>query len=323
LAVTLVLGIGCSVGGEDADQWEDGDEAGQAEEAPLDDEVGSLAAIAGYRAFSATSEWNKPLPASAPLATNSSSIIAEIKSYANGPSPRIVTGSWAEPVFWGQASDPACKPGNLFAPVHIPASAKPAPTSDSQLTIYDVAGGTVVKFHHATRNGSCFTAENYEQYELASNGLMKTVTGSNSTKNYGHRGYATPLHGVRLDEVKAGAIKHVIKVALDKTAECHFYPGAGHESGKGGKLTCEGLILRIKPSIDLGTRGLTPGMLVIAKAMQDYGVVVGDTGGVMMALKVEAFHDTEWKNLGVTTLGFNGKLTIDDFVVVQPGYHRP
>jgi hypothetical protein len=276
-----------------------------------------------YRAFSDSSEWNKPLPADAPVHPNSAAIINEIRGYANGPSPRIVRGAWAEPMYFADAADPVCTPPGSFAPVHVPPEATPAPTSDAQLTIFDLAGGTVVKFWQATRNGNCFNFNGISQYELASNGLHKDLPESDSPNNFGHRGYPPALHGARVEEVQAGVIRHVIKVALDKTAECHHYPGQGHESGKGGVLTCEGLILRIKPSIDLSTRGLTPGMLVIAEAMQDYGVVIGDTGGVMMAYKVEANQEADWDALGVTTLGFNGKVTIDDFEVIQAGYHRP
>jgi hypothetical protein len=48
----------------------------------------------------------------------------------------------------------------------------------------------------------------------------------------------------------------------------------------------EGLRLRLKPSLDLQRLGLHPQALAIAKALQKYGVYLGDSGGTT-ALKLE------------------------------------
>ena len=291
-----------------------------------------------FRAFSATSEWNKPLPTNAPIHPKSAKIIAEIKGYVagDGDYPRIATGAWAEPIFWAEATDPVhtidpTSSGPTLVNVHIPQNAAAADTADAQLTIYDLIKGVVFKMHHAVYNAmtNTWTAEGASEYSVMSNGLHCDLVESDATcpMNEGHRGYPPAIHAVRYDEVAAGVINHVLKISLGRTAECHVYPGAGHESGRGGVLTCEGLILRIKPSVNLATRGLSPGALIIARAMQTYGVVVGDTGGNAMTVKVENLaaegRPETWSTFGVNNNSFNGKLTFSDFQVIAAGYHRP
>jgi hypothetical protein len=48
----------------------------------------------------------------------------------------------------------------------------------------------------------------------------------------------------------------------------------------------QGLRFRIKPSVDLDSLGLPRQALVIARALQEYGFYIGDSGGVT-ALKLE------------------------------------
>jgi IPT/TIG domain len=288
-----------------------------------------------FRVFSDTSEWNKPLPVDAPIASNSDAIIAEINTYENGVYPRLSTGAWSEPIYFTTPSDAVGNVNCLPIQVRVPANLQGASTTDAQATVFDQVTGVVYKVRSftvdktttpwtVTATGGCSI------YDMASNGLHYSLPESDrdASMNFGHRGYPPAIHGVRYDEVASGSIDHVIKVAMDKTAACHVYPGSGHESGKGGVLTCEGLILRIKPEIDLQARGLTGGALVIATAMQEYGVVIGDTGGVAMGIKLENLtvegRPESWADLGIASAHmFQGELTFDDFVVIQPAYHRP
>jgi hypothetical protein len=294
-----------------------------------------------YRAFESTSEWNQPLPANAPIDRQSGAIIAEIETYDKGVYPRITTGSWADPLYWARTGDPTytIKPvrwGPTLRGVRIPRGANPAATPDAQMTVFDLVGGTVFKLYHAVFNpaSDSWAADGTSQYSLQSNGLACSLPESDRDcpMNMGHRGYPPGIHAVRYDEVVNGigggpGITHVLKIALDRTAACHVYPGAGHESNKGGILTCEGLVLRINPSIDLNARGLSPGCLQIARALQTYGAVVGDTSGVAMEIKAENLavegRPESWSDVGITNSCFQGRITFNDFEVIARGYHRP
>jgi hypothetical protein len=41
----------------------------------------------------------------------------------------------------------------------------------------------------------------------------------------------------------------------------------------------QGSIFRIKPSVDITTRGLSPEGLIVARALQDYGLIAADSNG--------------------------------------------
>jgi hypothetical protein len=287
-----------------------------------------------YRAFSVSSEWNKPLPGNAPIDPQSAQIIAELNSYANGDYPRLVTGAWSEPIYFTDSSDRVGQVNCLPLQTRIPWNLAPAATSDAQATVFDLITGVVYKVRSFTIDWNTNpvtvnAAGGCSVYDLTSNGLHNSLPASdhNAPMNAGHRGYPPAIHAVRYDEVASGQIRHVLKVALGRTAPCHSYPGAGHEQNNGGVLTCEGLILRIKPSVNLIARGLFGGPLVIARAMRRYGVVIGDTGGVAMGLKMENLEvegrTERWSTLGVTTHAFQGKLSFDDFEVIEAEYHRP
>jgi hypothetical protein len=49
----------------------------------------------------------------------------------------------------------------------------------------------------------------------------------------------------------------------------------------------EGARIRIKPSIDLSTFDLSPQAMTIARALQEYGAVIGDQSGGPASLKLE------------------------------------
>jgi hypothetical protein len=82
---------------------------------------------------------------------------------------------------------------------------------------------------------------------------------------------------VRYEEVAAGAINHAIRITFATTRDAYIYP-AVHCAGATNDpdVVSEGQRLRLKSSFDIS--GITGQSAVIAKAMQQYGVVVADNG---------------------------------------------
>jgi hypothetical protein len=278
-----------------------------------------------YLAFKDSSEWNTPIPPNAPVDPSSEKFIAHIKGFNSRIQwPTLAIGKWGEPFYWAKAGDPWYEiPGFPVPKVRIPHQAEPAPNSDSELTVFDLEMGWVIKLTKATFDGTWHTFSK-TWYSLSSNGLEGRVAESDEKRNQGHRGFPPSLHGVRWDEIEAGSIRHTLKVSLDKTGEAHAYPASGHERHRGG-IVPEGAVFRIKPSVDLNSRGLKGAALVIATAMQRYGIVVGDTGGVPMSLKLEALETEKrkerWSEVGLDQNSFSA-IRFDDMECVQLGYHR-
>jgi len=201
--------------------------------------------------------------------------------------------------------------------------AVPAPTSDAQLTVYDVDRGYVIKLQGAEFTAGTWVARNTSIYYLASNGLAADLPEADDERNRGHRGIPPPIHVVRWDEVQAGSIRHVLKAAIRRTAPKHVYP-AEADSGSSGVIP-EGAVFRIKPAVDLRARGLRGPALIIARAMKRYGIVVGDQTGVPMALKVENMaaegRSARWADIGIHPKSLSA-LSFDDFHCIKLGYHR-
>jgi hypothetical protein len=200
-------------------------------------------------------------------------------------------------------------------------------TSDSPFMVLDRATGwsvwgakAVAGPNHTINVGAAGL------FEHNSNGLDKRDPLSNSDLNFRSRGAIPDGMVIRQDEVafgianntSLGHVLHFFMVETD-TAAGHVHPMVGHESSKNG-FGAEGLRLRISPSVDLTTRGLSPAGLVIARTLQDYGMYIGDNAGGVSSLKAEQESATHpvW-NGSLTENALSG-ITWNDFEVVQPGW---
>jgi hypothetical protein len=160
-------------------------------------------------------------------------------------------------------------------------------------------------------------------FQHDSNGLDKRNATSNSDKNYRSRGAIPDAMVIRKDLVawaiaNKSDLGHVLHMfwAETSTAAGFAFPMVGTESSKYG-WGAEGMRIRIKPSVDLTTRGLTPGGLVIARTLQRYGAYLGDNSGSDTSLKVEQDFG-QWRNL-LTQDALKG-LTWNDFEFVDRKY---
>jgi hypothetical protein len=167
--------------------------------------------------------------------------------------------------------------------LRIPIGAGGANNSDGTMTVYDVARGYVVLMTDAQYDGAADTwsASGATVTYLDSNGLLDATGRSNDSRNIGtHRGNNGATSYVRYDMVKAGAVRNVLKIAAGPELSNRWvFPMTGSD----GDVTDpavgappEGLRMRLKPSIDLSQLGLHPQALVIARALQTYGVYLGD-----------------------------------------------
>jgi len=122
---------------------------------------------AGFRAYSASSAWNRPLPNpdSPKLMANSAAMVAS--AYAGGPGTPIIRTTepgpydYSHPLFYAKASDPLVKTQcveycNGITPlgqIHVPAKARPAQGGDHHMGIVQ-PDGTEMDFWEAGQNTS-------------------------------------------------------------------------------------------------------------------------------------------------------------------------
>jgi hypothetical protein len=257
-----------------------------------------------YRAFSAGSWWNSPLPAQAPANPDSAAVLNYLRTAPDnaGGCLRLAGAQnpWGQPVYWARPGDPRYvvtgvqgqRPPELGS-LRIPAGARAADNSDGSMSVYDLSAGyvTLLTDAHYDSSTNHWTASGASVTYLHSNGLDVATGRSNNPHNTGtHRGNNGADSVVRWDEVQAGAIHHVLKVSSGPELSTRWvFPMTGSD-GRGPAddpaVPPEGLRLRIKPSVDLSKLGLHPQALVIVKALQTYGMYLGDSGG-STALKLE------------------------------------
>jgi hypothetical protein len=256
------------------------------------------------RAFEATSWWNTPLPDSAPRDPAAGRILHYLRTAPeSGRGCLTLAGAgashWGTPSYWAKPKDPSYDVEGLRQPIpelrhlRIPLSARPAANNDSAMSIYDLQKGYVVALTGADYDVATDTwhAAGATVTYLDSNGLNVLTGRSDDPRNVGsHRGNNGATMAVSWDQVQAGAIRHVLKVASGpEVSSRHVFPMVGSDGayhGHNPAVPPQGLRLRIKASVDLNDLDLSPEALVIARALQRYGFYIGDSGGTT-ALKLE------------------------------------
>jgi hypothetical protein len=258
---------------------------------------------APLRAFTPDSWWNTALPPNAPSNPRADAILnyMSTEKQSGGGCLRLAGAggsSWGQPVYWARPGDPeyrvTLRNGDEqpeLRNLRIPADARSADNNDGSMTVFDVERGYTVAFTDAAYDDGAdsWSASGATVTYLDSNGLdMRTGEASDDRNVGSHRGNNGAVMMARLDEVTAGAIDHVLKVASGpEVSHRHVFPMVGSDGGsRDPSAPPQGLRFRIRPSVDLDALGLDPQALVIAKGLQDYGFYIGDSSGVT-ALKVE------------------------------------
>jgi hypothetical protein len=208
--------------------------------------------------------------------------------------------------------------------VRLPVGAKPSDSDDSELTLVDRTWGTnsVYWFWKLCppkpfKNAFCgarfdhWVATGMSAHALDSDGLdgcwertFRSEFPNGDTGNSGHRGFPGAYTAIRYTEVADGrAIPHVLKLNIPNTGSNHWFPYVGDEDNGTDDRIPEGILLRIKPSIDLSRFNISPAARVIAEALQDFGAVVGDTSGSSAHIMVENLYvegsSARWSNIGI------------------------
>jgi hypothetical protein len=212
-----------------------------------------------------------------------------------------------------------------FSDVRIPAGAGPDPTSDAAMTVYDRGRGIAYAFWRTSYDAAThrWSACGGTVFYLDSNGLDGKLAASNDPRNGGHRGAPPTTYAVRWDEIKAGSIDHVLKISVNTTKCAHVFPMVADECGTTALYAPpEGTRIRIKPSVDLSRLGLSPAALVVARALQKYGAVIGDQSGGPVNLKVEntVAEGRGWLWQNVLDADSLKAIPLSSFEVIRLGY---
>jgi hypothetical protein len=235
-----------------------------------------------YSFWSADSYWHMKIPENAPLHPDSTEMVGWLLTSTGGLG-RCNYDAWTKPIWDAYVSTPTYTIYKsdgvtvLFYDVPIPDGAHPAIDADHSFGVVDWDNRYYYDFwNFYYENGKYKSGAGYK-YDLDSDGLVPpgyySVGGSN-----------TPFLAIAIrdEEIEAGVINHPLGCCLQSNKEgTYVYPPASRSDGSGTDMYSipMGARIQLNPSIDLDALGLSRTGKIIAKAMQDYGIVVKESGG--------------------------------------------
>jgi hypothetical protein len=233
--------------------------------------------------YAPTSPWNTPVPANATADPNSTTMVQSLLSAGGQSGFSIAVRRWTRTLYFADETAPrrtvsltaSWAPATSMRGVPIPANAVPDPAGDGHMVIVDPSTGCEYDFWQAERDAdgtwsASWANATYSTGEgFYAHGLSTTGSG------------AAGLAGLILpEELAAGAIEHALFFSYAHTKAGGPVRPATEADGTStitGAIP-EGARLQLDPSLDLSTLGLNSWQLVIARALQRYGMILGDTG---------------------------------------------
>lgn len=247
--------------------------------------------------FSRTGPWNTRLPTNVPLAANSQAVVANIlqDKQDNFGSWAINTDTYSAPIYYVDRDTPRqkwtfsdCLDKPQLAPVIADTLASvPTPPNmlvsqgtDGAVAIYQPSTDTYWDFWRAAKDANghwsaCWGGK-IEHY-TANPGIFANPLGATAT------GLPLGAFLIRVDELSSGHIDHAINFNTVRTrADCHSWPATRDDGNTpGADIPCEGQRFRLDPTFDVNTLR-DPAARIIARAMQQYGLILTDTGGALV-----------------------------------------
>jgi Bacterial Ig domain len=234
--------------------------------------------------YSSTSVWNAPIPSSPAIAPNSAAMVETVLRAAQAQGFVVAAKHWSVPVYYADASTPrvdfsltaSWAPARRMTPVPVPQNAAPDPSSDGHMMIVDRSTGCEYDFWKAAKKaGGGWSA-------AWGNALLVNGTGV-YPKGLSARGSGFGLGAglIRPDELAAGEIDHALVFSFPTTKAGGPVAPATESDGQSTAAGAipEGAQLQLDPELNLDSLRLTPWQRTIARALQRYGMILGDTGG--------------------------------------------
>jgi hypothetical protein len=320
----------------------------------LEDRV--VPTLLGQQLFPSDYPWNQNI-SNAPVAANSGAIIAHINSSikihpdwgndspTNGNSPlygipyNVVHGNTTAKVsvvidnYPGESDiQPAPIPANPVIEGDFQNGPNPSLSNrgDSHLIVYDVDNNIAYEFFHASR-----PSENTDgKWHAAQESIWNMKTDAFRTLGYTSAdaaglsilaGLVRPDEGLPTSQGGQGAITHALRFTLPSgdVSPQYIYPASHVVSVSSGSTKLPfGARLRLMntPAVNAMISTLGPEAQTIARAMQQYGLVLADIGSAMYVTGTSAAQDAN-NNISLTwnmndVLGLSA-LTASDFQVVN------
>lgn len=249
----------------------------------------------------AGSFWFRQLPADAPVDARSAELVRQMVTKP----PLVSVNGWTAAVYDADTATTtypvtARKEGGTWTlpAVPIPDAAAPDPQENGHLVVVDRSAGCVYELWQAEHDGGTWTASWVNATPADGDGVYPDGRSARSAGLSAGAGLIWP------QELAAGRIDHALMFAYPFTSGGGPVAPATASNGDTDDVPAMpmGTRLRLDPTVDVDALGLTPEQRTIAVALQQYGMVLGDTAGglTLFAAAPQSFetfpYPTSWSS---------------------------
>ncbi|HET9153552.1 MAG TPA: hypothetical protein VFN85_05510 [Solirubrobacterales bacterium] len=272
-------------------------EAPPAEEPPAPEAEAQLP----DRFFAATSFWNTPVAAGAPVASDSEAVVGALAAtveneMAAKAGPAINTTKYSVPIYTVPADQPlvevrlessykAASLREAFTAVPLPPDAQPAFGGDHHLVVWQPSTDRLWEFWGLEEGSSGWHAGWGGAVASAStnSGSYDATAWPGATTMWGGSASSLSIAGgvITFQDLESGRIDHALAMSVAEVrAETFYYPAHRTDGESTNPLSLpEGAHLRLDPHLDLSKLQLPQLTLEIAEAAQKYGIFIRDKAG--------------------------------------------
>lgn len=252
-----------------------------------------------WRPLSPSSPWNTPIPANAEIDPNSDAMIryfstsrgrdydARLWINVNRAAPTVWIADANTPIYDVDCGDGGSRGWcQSLDRTPIPDNAVPDFESDGHMLILNSSRTYSWDLYRARRTATGWAADWGTAFDLTGTGVQPP--GWSSARQAG-----VPLAAglVYYEAIRAGRIEHALAMSFSYPGPC-FVPPASIGGGRytGPDAMPMGARLQLDPALDINSLGLSPAARIIARALQEYGMIVVDQGAVSPSLYAESFY---------------------------------
>jgi hypothetical protein len=225
----------------------------------------------------------RPIPANVRVDSKSDLYVRALAETVAARGFFVTVGRWTVPVYRATKSTPrqdvrltaSWRGADWMLRVPIPRKAAPDPSDDGHMTVLERSTGCEYDFWKARKVNGRWYADWGNTLRTGGSGIYSH---GYSTRGSGFSNLAGLIWPA---ELRAREIKHALMFSYPYTSAAGAVAPATETDGQSDRSDAlpEGARLQLDPSLDLRSLRLRPYERTIARALQRYGMYLGDTNG--------------------------------------------
>ena len=250
--------------------------------------AGALTALlrdSGSRLYSEESPFNQPVSSDAAVDPNSQEYVRMLVQEVEDKGFVISTGRFTNTLYYADGDTPRydveltgqAYSGRRLLGVPVPDGARVPDDTDGGLAVIDRSTDCEYDFDEARKTPDGWSAEFANGLSTKGTGIYPFAEAPSAS------GMANAAGMILPEELEAGEIDHALAFTMSNTkAGGPVAPATGSDgrSDAAGAIP-EGARVQLDPDLDLDALGLKTWEKTIARAMQEYGMYLVDTGGAV------------------------------------------